>query len=121
MEKGSANNELIMVKIGTYSRLLAVYKDSAIQLRGSEGDSDRKYFEAIFHFILCCFLVWNFSFDIFHEWMAGTISNLPDNSFPRWEEILVSECIHANGNQLWELLDRRRESGRDLPICIFSI
>jgi len=100
---------------------LDVHKDSAIQMKDSEGGSDRKYFEAIFHFILCCFLVWDLSPDIFHEWMVGTISNLPGNSFPKWEEIVVPECIHANGNQLWKLLDRGGESGRDLPVCAFSI
>ncbi len=65
--------------------------------------------------------MWKFSFYLFHERMVGTISKLPDNSFPGWEEILVPECIYANGNQLWKLLDRRRESGRDLPGCAFSI
>jgi hypothetical protein len=100
---------------------LAGHKDSAIQLRDSEGDSDRKYFEAIFRFILRCSLVWNYSFDIFHEWMVETFSNLPGNGFPGWEEILVPECVHANGNKLWKLLDRGRESGWDSPVCAFSI
>jgi hypothetical protein len=65
--------------------------------------------------------VWNFSFDIFHEWMVETFSNLPGNSFSKWEEILVSECIYANGNKLWKLLDRGRESGWDSSVCAFFI
>lgn len=65
--------------------------------------------------------MWNFSLDIFHERMVETISNLPGNRLPRWEEILVPERIHAKGNQLWELLDPGREFGRDLPVCVFSI
>jgi hypothetical protein len=65
--------------------------------------------------------VWNFSFDIFYGGMVGTFSNLSGNGFSGWEEILVPERIHANGNQLWELLDRGPESGRDLPVCVFSI
>ena len=79
------------------SYFLAVHRDSAIQLRGSEGDSDRKHFEAIFLPIFCCILVWNYVFDIFHEWMVGTFSNLQGNGFSGWEEILVSECVHADG------------------------
>jgi hypothetical protein len=66
-------------------------------------------------------LVWNFSLDIFHERMLETISNLPGNRLPGWEEILVPECIHANGNQLWKLLDPGCQSERNLPVCAFSI
>jgi hypothetical protein len=59
-------------KNGETYHLLAAHKDFAIQLRASEGDLDRRYFEAIFRFILSRSLVWNFSFDIFHEWRVGT-------------------------------------------------
>jgi hypothetical protein len=80
----------------------------------------RKYFEAIFHFILCRILVWDFSFDLIHEWVAGTFSNLPGNGFPGWEKILVPECVHANGNELRKLLDCVRKSGRSSPVRVFS-
>jgi len=53
--------------------------------------------------------------------MVETISILPGNSLPGWEEILVSECVHAKGDELWKLLDRKRESRGDSFICAFSI
>ncbi len=86
-----------------------------------QGGSDRKHFEALFHFILCCFLVWNFSLDIFHGRLVETISILPGNSLPRWEEALVPERIDADGDELWKLLKPDREPRRNLPICTFSI
>jgi hypothetical protein len=58
----------------------------------------------MFRFILCCFLVWNFN--ILHEWMVETFSNLPGNGFCGLEEVLVPECIHeVTGNWLWRIAD----------------
>ncbi len=63
----------------------------------------------------------NFSLDIFHGWMVETISILPGNREARWKEIPVPERIHADGDELWKLLEPGREPKRGLPICAFSI